>query len=84
MNDGYQIQAGGEVYSVSKWNDMGISSFLSLKWMDQGNLWHYWDGWVFGGIDAPYEIGGIAPDGNNNVQVLGNNGTPIPPTAPCK
>jgi hypothetical protein len=83
MNSGDQIQAVGEVMSQTMINDLGISGILSLKWKD-ASIWHTWDGWFHGTIDyPPYQIIGISPDINNNVQVSGNNGNPIPPSAPC-
>ena len=84
MNSGIDIQAVGEVDSISKQNDMGVSGILSLKWRDINQIWHYWNGWNFGVRDyPPYSIVGVQPDPNNNVQVSGNNGNPIPPYAPC-
>ncbi len=63
---------------------MGISGLLSLKWKYSISQWTYWNGWNSGVVDhPPYSIVGIPPDANNNVQISGNNGNPIPPGAPC-
>lgn len=84
MNYGSSLQAVGEVDSVSKINDMGISGILSLKWRDSNSQWFYWNGWIYGVIDnPPYNIIGVGPNPYNNVQIYGNNGNPIPPGAPC-
>jgi hypothetical protein len=84
MNYGSSLQAVGEVDSVSKINDMGISGILSLKWRNLNSQWLYWDGWSSGVIDnPPYNIIGVGPNPYNNVQIYGNNGNPIPPGAPC-
>jgi len=84
MDYGSSLQAVGEVASVSKINDMGVSGILSLKWRDVNLNWFNWDGWSYGVIDnPPYNIFGIPPNPYNNVQIYGNNGNPIPPGAPC-
>ncbi len=83
MNSGSIIQASGEVQSIRKMNDMGVAGILSLKWKGQNN-WFYWGGWDLGVLDTlPYNIVGVSPDTNNNVQVFGNNGNPIPTDALC-
>lgn len=84
MDYGSSLQAVGEVDSVSKINDMGVSGILSLKWRDISLNWFNWDGWNYGVIDnPPYHIVGIQSNPYNNVQIYGNNGNPIPPGAPC-
>jgi len=62
---------------------MGVSGLKSLLWKDISSSWYSWNGWQNGIVDSPYQIVGIPPDINNNVQVYGNNGNPIPPSAPC-
>lgn len=84
MNSGIGIQTVGEVHSISIQNNMGVKRILSLKWREVNPSWHYWNGWNFGVRDyPPNAIVGLQPDPNNNVQVSGNNGNPIPPNAPC-
>jgi hypothetical protein len=84
MNYGTQIQAVGEVDSPNKLNDMGVSGLLSLKWRNSSSIWYYWNGWTKGVEDnPPYHVVGVTGDPNNNVQVYGNNGNPVPPGAPC-
>jgi len=83
FNFGDQIQALGEVDSPTRLNDMGVSGLKSLLWKDISSSWYSWNGWQNGIVDSPYQIVGIPPDINNNVQVYGNNGNPIPPSAPC-
>ncbi len=83
MDSGSIIQAVGEVDSVGKLNDMGVSGLVSLKWKSQ-STWFYWGGWNLGVQDyPPYRIVGVTADPNNNVQISGNNGNPVPPDAPC-
>lgn len=83
FDHGDRIQALGEVDSATRLNDMGVSGLMSLLWMDSETLWHSWNGWQRGVVDSPYAVVGVSPDVNNNVQVSGNNGNPIPPAAPC-
>lgn len=80
---GDRVQAGAEVDSPTRTNDMGVSSIRSLHWMDIGGSWHAWNGWGPGTIDSPYHIDELPPDVDNDVIVYGNNGNPIPPEAPC-
>lgn len=85
MNSGVSLQAVGEVDSITKQNDMGVSGILSMKWKEVNPFWYNWDGWSFGVKDyPPYTIVGLQPNPNNNVQVSGNNGNPTPPNAPCR
>lgn len=83
MNSGNAIQALGEVDSLAKINDMGVSGLLSLKWRNQSGVWSLWNGWDSDTQDSPYGLMPITLDPDNNIQVFGNNGTPIPPQSPC-
>lgn len=84
MNYGTSVQVSGEVNSPAKLNDLGISNVTSLKWKMVNGNWGYWNGWVPGIVNfPPYWVEGIAPDGSNNVCLSGNNGSPVPPNAPC-
>ncbi len=83
MNYSDKVMVFGEVHSKYRANDMGPSNLTSLRWEGTDLRWRSWNGWIPGVVDSPYNIEGIAPDPNNNVKVNGNNGTPIPPGAPC-
>ncbi len=84
LNSGAEIQAVGEVDSANKKNDMGVSGLLSLKWRDSASIWYNWNGWALGVVNnPPYSVVGVTGDPNNNVQVRGNQGTSVPPGAPC-
>jgi hypothetical protein len=83
MSVGSIIQAVGEVDSPNKLNDMGIAGVLSLKYKRADGIWIAWNGWDQAVIDSPYRVVGVPPDSNNNIQISGNNGNPIPTDAPC-
>ncbi len=81
FNSGQSITANGEVDSPNRYNDMGVSDFRSLAWMNSGWGWTPWNGW-----DQP--INPVVPYvrydyDNNNIQVYGNNGNALPPGSPC-
>ncbi len=70
-------------FSLILVTNMGVSGLLSLKWMDINGQWHPWNGPSSQHVDQPYNLFPVAPDTNNNIQVSGNNGNPVPPGAPC-
>lgn len=81
---GHRILAQGETF-YSQENDMEVSGLLYLKWRDTNRKWHGWHGWEHWstGDLPPYYVVGIPPDDDNNVQVYGNQGNPVPPDAAC-
>lgn len=82
MNSGDVIQAVGEVGSINKINEMGVSTISGLLLKDSIQ-WSSWNGWSTGVVDIPYNIDGVLPDVDNNVVVYGNNSNPVPPDAAC-
>lgn len=83
FDGGGNIGAGGEVHSPTHINDMGVSSFTSLKWMNDQSEWQPWNGKDSVAKDRPYKINAIQPIDGNNFQVFGNNENPVPFGAPC-
>lgn len=84
MDYGLELQGTGEVHSVRKWNDMGVSNISSLLWRRFDGVWQSWGSWSEGIVDdPPYSINGIQYDPNAYIQVSGNQGNPIPTDAPC-
>jgi hypothetical protein len=84
MNVGTKIQVSGEVSSPAKLNDLGISDVTSLKWKMANGNWSYWNSWDYGVYEPPpYYIENLPPFDFNNVRARGNNGNPVPPSAPC-
>lgn len=81
---GNEIQAFGETF-YSQENDMGVSGLLYLNWRDTDEDWHGWHGWEHWptGDLPPYYVVGVPPDYDDNVQVHGNQGNPVPPDAAC-
>lgn len=81
---GDEIQAFGETF-YSWANDMGVSGLLDLHWRDTGSDWHGWHGWEEKerGDTPPYTVIGVPPDDDDNIQVYGNQGNPVPPNAAC-
>jgi hypothetical protein len=78
------LQGTGEVHSLNRANDMGISDISSLLWMRQDNIWQPWGSWVVSRVDnPPYWITGNPNDPNAYMRVGGNQGNPVPPDAPC-
>ena len=84
MDYGVTLQGTGEVHSLNRANDMGISDISSLLWMRQDNIWQPWGSWVVSRVDnPPYWITGNPNDPNAYMRVGGNQGNPVPPDAPC-
>ncbi len=83
MDYGTEIQAAGEVLSLTQVNDLGDARVRELQWFDSDLLPHYWDSWTQDD-GQPYYVEGIAPDTDYNVRVYGNVGNPIPDGSPCR
>lgn len=84
MDYGVTLQGTGEVHSLNRANDMGISDISSLLWMRQDGIWQPWGSWLPSIVDSPpYWISGIMQDPNVYLRVGGNQGNPVPTNAPC-
>jgi len=78
MGYGISVQAGGELWSMTGFNELGEADLLDLKWKGAGGMWYPWEGWDHREVNVPYQCEGLGPTPYKNIRISGRNSEPVP------